>query len=305
MRCFSHITRCVSLLILSFVLLLAQAPLDRDLGDIYASSQLVRVLVLGDFGYAGPDSGQAAVAKALLDLHLKSEFHLGLTVGDNFYPSGVRNVQDSHWKSEWHDRYDKLGIKFYATLGNHDYKGKPQAQVDYTNEQGNTTWRMPFRYYTFAAGPVRFFALDTDEGTLGFFNKKAWSDQQRDWLAGALTKHASARWKVVYGHHPVFSDGHHGDERRLNEKLLPVLKAHKVDVYLAGHDHDMQHFEVDNIQFFVVGGGGKDTREVEKKRAVFAEQRHGFMQMEASESQLVMRLIGTDGKEMHSKTLTK
>lgn len=277
---------------------------DRDLG-VVAAGKTVRAVVIGDFGYDGDDSGQVEVAKAIEALHGKSRFQVGLTVGDNFYPNGVESTADPHWKLQFHDQYDRLGIPFFAVLGNHDYMGNPEAQVEYTNAPKNKTWKMPFRYYSFGAGPVRFFGLDTDEGTIGLFKSKEWSQEQRSWLDAQLAKHAGARWKVVYGHHPIFSDGHHGDTKRLYQQLMPLLLKHRVDVYLAGHDHDMQHFEKSGIQFFVVGGGGKDIRKIKKKRAVYAESTHGFMEMEASENQLVMRLIGGDGRLLHSKALKK
>ncbi|NWF84432.1 MAG: metallophosphoesterase [Bryobacteraceae bacterium] len=292
--------KCLSL----FLAVVGWGEGGRDLGQVAAGST-VRAVVIGDFGETGEDSGQEAVAKAIRGVHETKRFHIGLTVGDNFYPSGVKDAADPHWKSEFHEKYDALGIRFFATLGNHDYRGNAQAQVDYTNAPGNRTWQMPARYYTFAAGPVRFFALDTDEGTIGLFQSKPWSDEQSKWLEDQLARHAAARWKVVYGHHPIFSDGHHGDEKRLKKKLLPVLQAHKVDVYLAGHDHDMQHFEQGGIQFFVVGGGGAGTRKVKRKRADFAEQTHGFLELEAGANQMELRMAGADGRTLYSRTLKK
>ncbi len=277
----------------------------RDLGAVVPSGATTRVAVIGDFGYSGKRSGADAVAAAVRAAHAQAPFDFALTVGDNFYPRGVKSVEDPLWKSEFQDRYGALGVRFFAALGNHDYMGNPQAQVDYTSSPGNKAWQMPFRYYTFAAGPVRFFALDTDEGTIGLFRSGPWSDEQRNWLSAQLGKHREAPWKIVYGHHPIYSDGHHGDTDRMIEDLLPVLKEHRVDVYLAGHDHDMQHFDRDGIQFFIVGGGGQETRKVKKKRAVFARQAHGFMLIEAGGLELTLSLIGTGGRAMHSKTLRK
>ena len=280
---------------------------QTDLGLVRPAGQPVRAVVFGDFGYEGSGSGQAAVVKSILAPHGKNAYHLGLTLGDNFYPRGVRSVEDPHWKTNWRNPYDGLGIKFYAALGNHDYMGNEQAQIDYTNHPDNRSWQMPARYYTFGAGPVRFFALDTDEGTSGGLYRlfrKPWSVEQSAWLDAQLEKYSPARWKVVYGHHPIYSDGYHGDSARLIEKLLPLLKKHNVDVYLAGHDHDMQHFERDGMHFFVVGGGGKNTRQITGKRTVFAESMHGFLEMEADDRRLSLRLVGTSGKE-HPLVLTK
>jgi len=294
----------IAALLIAGLSLFAQA--DRDLGAIVPEgAKQIRAAVIGDFGYSGKRSGADAVARAVLSAHRQLRFDFGLTVGDNFYPKGVESVDDPLWKSEFQDRYAGLGIRFFAILGNHDYMSNPQAEVDYTRSPGNQAWQMPFRYYTFAAGAVHFFALDTDEGTIGLFRSKPWSDEQRAWLSAQLAKHKAAHWKIVYGHHPIYSDGHHGDTDRMIERLLPLLKEHRVDVYLAGHDHDMQHFDREGIQFFIVGGGGQETRKVKKKRAVFAEPAHGFMAIEASARELTLRLIGTDGRTMHSKTLKK
>ncbi|MEZ5402554.1 MAG: metallophosphoesterase [Bryobacteraceae bacterium] len=270
---------------------------DRDLGVVHAGNP-VRAVAFGDFGYDGHDSGQRKVAEAIERRHRETRFHFGLTLGDNFYPRGVKSVHDPKWKEIWEADYGKLRIPFYATLGNHDYMGNEQAQVEYTAR--SESWKMPFRYYTFAAGPVRFFALDTDEGTAKhWFFQSAWSDRQAEWLDEQLAKHAAARWKIVYGHHPIFSDGHHGDEKRLQKKLLPILEKHKVDLYLCGHEHDLQHHESNGIDFVIAGGGGKDTRSVAARRARYAEGRHGFLEIKATEALVEARLTALDGSLLH------
>lgn len=286
--------------------LLAFAQAGRTIGVIHPEDTPLHAVAFGDFGYKDDDSALADVADAIYRLHQRAPLDLGLTLGDNFYPRGVKSLDDPHWQNEWHRHYDRLGIPFYATLGNHDYDGNPQMQVDYTAHPGNKSWRMPHRYYTFTAGPVRFFALDTDEGTIGFFKTKPWSDTQRDWLAAELAKPTTAPWTIVYGHHPIYSDGHHGDSTRLRQKLLPLLKLHKVDAYLAGHEHEMQHLEIDGIQFFIAGGGGKDTRRARAIRGTCAAGANGFLELEASKTQLTLRLVGVDGKEMcPARILTK
>ena len=36
---------------------------------------------------------------------------------------------------------------------------------------------------------------------------------------------SDARWKVVVGHHPVFSTGEHGSTSELMKHILPVLEV--------------------------------------------------------------------------------
>ena len=286
-------------------------PPNRELGEVAtkrAATEPLRVVVIGDFGYAGKNSGQKEVSDRVRTVHRERPFHLGLTVGDNFYEHGVASLTDPHWKLSWHDHYDALGFPFYATLGNHDYGGNVQAQIDYTLAPQNAarSWAMPANYYAFTAGPVRFFALDTDEGTFGylrrFFRRTPWSAEQRDWLRAQLARPSEAAWTIVYGHHPVFSASHHGDTTRLKDPqrgLLPLLEQYNVDVYIAGHEHDMQYIPRNGVQYFIAGGGGKDTRRVPRvEPPACAVQAHGFLALEATRERLVLRLIGADGRDV-------
>lgn len=60
------------------------------------------------------------------------------------------------------------------------------------------------------------------------------------WLESALTE-SDARWKIVIGHHPVWSSSGTKVEEEivLREILRPVLCRH-ADAYLAGHDHMLE-----------------------------------------------------------------
>ena len=280
----------------------AQPVLNRNLGTVKPGKgpAELHVVAFGDWGYRGAQSGQQSVAAAIGKLHAENPFHLGLLLGDNFYPAGITSVDDPQWLELWENGYAKLGIPFFASLGNHDYDGNEQAEIDYSKK--SQTWKMPFNYDTFTAGPVQFFAIDTDEGNAGrFLFRPAWSDAQANWLDSELSQ-SQASWKIVYGHHPIYSDGHHGDDGRLVAKLLPILIANKVDLYLCGHEHDLEFLERNGLQFVIAGGGGKDVRKVKPRRAEFAEGRNGFLDLSASAERLEFKLRGADGAALFTKT---
>jgi hypothetical protein len=154
---------------------------------------------------------------------------------------------------------------------------------------------MPATYYTFTAGPVQFFALDTNEVP----------EAQLIWLKGEIAK-SQAQWKIVYGHHPIYSAGAHSDNAKLIEDLLPLLKD-RVDIYLAGHDHDMQHLKPENkVHFFVAGGAGAGLRKPKPgPRSLFAQGVHGFSVLEASDKELTVRFLNTALEEIYSYTLVR
>ncbi|HVT93972.1 MAG TPA: metallophosphoesterase [Bryobacteraceae bacterium] len=290
----SRLTRRYAVWLLFFACfpLLAQS----DIGAVVPEDKPIRAAALGDFGTGGKD--EIDVVRAIAREDHDKPFQLGLTLGDNFYRCGVRGVDDPIWKRVWSSFFDPLGIPFYATLGNHDYgRGAgpvclgahtdPAAEVAFT--QRSATWRMPARYYRFSAGPVEFLALDTEE----------WGEDERQWVQQRLAvRPPGIHWVVVYGHHPIFSSGRHGGTAKLRSQLLPLLKRAKVDAYISGHDHDMEHLRADGIDFFVAGGGGASTYSVSRRdpHSLFAFRQHGFLVLEADSQALRVRLLDTHGK---------
>ncbi|MFN0112660.1 MAG: metallophosphoesterase [Blastocatellia bacterium] len=253
----------------------------------------VRLLTLGDFGQGTP--AQKQVAGAMLQAQHKTPFDFALTLGDNFYPVGMESPNDPRWRTWWSELYDPLGLKFYATLGNHDWGHVDSPAAELLYERQSPSWRLPAPYYTYTAGPVQFFALDTNEV----------SEAQMDWLKAELAK-SRARWRVVYGHHPIYSAGQHGDSATLIAKLLPVLKD-RVDVYFAGHDHDLQHLKPEGgVHFFINGGGGAGIRKITAgPRSLFAHSAYGFATIEADEKQFEVKFFGVDGQLIYQYALNK
>src|SRR5438552_1595693 len=80
-------------------------------------SNSVRFAVIGDSGTG--DAQQHQVAKTMQSFHDKFPFEFVLMLGDNIY--GANNPHG--YKKKFEEPYKPLldsGIKFYASLGNHD-----------------------------------------------------------------------------------------------------------------------------------------------------------------------------------------
>ena len=183
----------------------------------------------------------------------------------------------------------------YAVLGNHDWSGpdSPAAEVLYSAR--SQSWHMPSPYYTFTAGSVQFFAFDTP----------AVDEAELKWLDEELAK-SPARWKVVYGHYHIYS-ATRGDNKELIARLMPILKKDHVDVYLNGHDHNLQELKPEGgVHFFVSGGGGAGLYEMNPyDRSIFRQKTNGFTIIEADGKTLAISFVGTDGSELYRRTLTK
>lgn len=205
---------------------------------------VLRFAVIGDAGTA--DEHQLTVARQMLAEYERNPFLFVVTVGDNTY-QGCKN----RLKDVFEIPYSTLlarGVKFYATLGNHD-EDCAAEQIAYPlfNMNGK-------RYYTFkpAGDLVEFFAIDT---TL-ILNGKA--PEQFEWIERAL-RDSKAVWKIAVFHHPAFSPAKkHGDDKEIASRLVPLLERYGVRVVLAGHDHILAKLLTRNgVDHFVCGASAK------------------------------------------------
>lgn len=255
----------------------------------------VRVLAFGDFGTGSPS--QIATAAAMRREHDRRPFHLGLTVGDNFYPEGLDDPDHPRWRTQWEDLYGPMSIPFYATLGNHDYlaRGSALAQIMYSDQ--SASWEMPAPNYSFRAGPAEFFALDTN----------VLRDDQLQWLEAGL-KSSAATWKIVYGHHPIYSSGVVSDREPLDltGRLLPILRQQGVHAYLNGHNHAMEEWTPQGgVHLFTVGSGGAGIYDHEEAPdSVFRSEAHGFGVLEITDETLTVQFVDVDGQVIHERMIS-
>lgn len=278
---------------------------------IKPADQSVRVLAFGDFGDGG--SAQDKVAKAMLEYHQNPDhpFDFGITLGDNFYNDGMHTPTLPEWESHWEKPYGALKIRIYASLGNHDHYNptSPIAEALYSRITPSKTWCLPRTYYTYTAGPVQFFVLDTDSIIR---SKKGGHARplsiQKAWLSKQL-KASKSVWKVVYGHHPIYSTGQHGDSKEMKDEIFPILKENKVDTYIAGHEHDMQALKPEGgVYFFISGAGGHHARPLgqDSERRLWAKGNvYGFSVLEADAQSLSVSFFDTKSSQLCKVKLIK
>ncbi len=193
--------------------------------------------VLGDFGTG--DREQFELARQMATVHGRFKYELVVLVGDNIY--GSERPQD--FKRKFEDPYKPLldaGVKFYATLGNHD--AREQRYYKLFNMGGKL-------YYTFSPKPnVRFFML---ESTYPVPEQIAWVEKE--------LQASGSDWKIPVFHHPLYSSGErHGSDATLRGVLEPLFEKYNVSVVMTGHDHFYERVKPQKgIIYFVVGSGGK------------------------------------------------
>src|ERR1051325_5052975 len=112
----------------------------------------LRIAVVGDVG-----DGASTVEAGIARVHVAAPLDAVIIPGDNFYPCSVTSVTDARWSII--TPLTTLGVPLYPVLGNHDYCGKPDAQVQATGTVPH--WRMPARSYVVRNELADFAMLDT------------------------------------------------------------------------------------------------------------------------------------------------
>lgn len=196
----------------------------------------VRFAVIGDNGTG--DRPQYQVAEQMQRMHDAFPFDFVVMLGDNLY--GGESPND--FKRKFEEPYAPLlsgGVKFYASLGNHD--------------NPNERFYKPFnmngaRYYSFKNGNAEFFALDSNY----------MDPEQLKWIDDHLGG-SSATWKICFFHHPLYSHGKfHGPDLDVRTRLEPIFQKYKVNLVLSGHEHVYERIKPQNgIYYFIVGNSGE------------------------------------------------
>lgn len=290
-------------------------PKYQDLSIIKKDVGYLHFIVLSDWGYSG-SSNQLKVASEMSSISKLYGLNFILTCGDNFQIAGVDSVEDSLWITNYETVYNDsaLAVPWHPALGNHDYMGNPDAQVNYSST--SKYWKMPARYYTFvekvkARNLVRFIVLDTQGLIKDYDNLTDTTDYksiaQYTWLNNVLSG-INEKWVIVTGHHPVFSaSNYHGDTYLMKKIIKPLFDKYKVDFYICGHDHNFEHAKdaQNYTDYIVTGTAGTPRTEGRNEKTVFSMSELGFSYVTMNEDSVKLYFVTSTGKIGYNFTKTK
>ena len=243
-----------------------------------------------------------------------------LATGDIHHFEGVRSVSDPLWMTNYELIYShpELMIDWFPVLGNHEYRGNTQAVMDYSNV--SRRWTMPSRYYTKVfkeeGTSVRIVWVDTaplidkyrEESDTYPDACKQDMNKQLAWIDSVLTA-SKEDWVIVAGHHPVYAETPKDESERSNlqERLDPILRRHKVDLYICGHIHNFQHIRRPNSSIdYVVNSAGSLSRKVKSiEGTVFCSGEPGFSVCSVSKQEFNLYLVDKTGTILHTVTRKK
>jgi|SRR5690554_2350210 len=298
----------------------------NDIPELTYVEDSFSFMVLGDFGRVG-NYYQKDVAREMGHATVVLDGEFIVSVGDNFYPDGVASTKDYHWISSFESIYTDptLYKNWYVALGNHDYRGNVQAQIDYSKV--SQRWNMPDRYYskTFEledGEKLLMVVMDTNPFIDGYHKdpekypdiKEQDTLAQRRWIEEQLkTKDPKVKWKIVVGHHPLYSGGKRQNDKNtlsFEKKFADLFDKYKVDAYICGHEHDLQIIKPKGrytTQF--LSGAASEVRESgEREGTIFAASKPGFMTFSILENKLLVQSVQADengAKVLHKHEIKK
>ncbi len=287
-------------------------------------------MAIGDWGRNG-EYDQAEVAKQMGLWGAEHPLDFVISAGDNFYPKGVVSEFDPLWHYSFENIYTahSLQCDWYPVLGNHDYHSDVDAQLRYGKL--SRRWDMPDRYYSKEInlikgqdkedGPVKeekkektkakalLVFMDTDPFL--HESKADYVTKELAWLNDTL-KNASADtvWKIVIGHHPYYTVGPritNYDTLTMRKALADIFEQYKVDIYLSGHEHSLQHLVPGGHTHQFISGAGSELTAVTAgiSYSRFQASENGFMYFSLDSKRLNVKAINVEGKVLYETELTK
>ena len=254
----------------------ASAPANAPALTLPMREGSVKFMAVGDTGRGNRQQNE--LAQVMFEYRRAFPFEFVLLMGDNIYYQESAEDMKTKFENVYRPLLDG-GVKFYASLGNHD--------------ESNQRFYAPFNmngeeYYRIEKGGVSFYALNST-----YMDKR-----QLEWLEKELAKDA-AKWKIAFFHHPPYSSGkRHGSETEIRDALEPLFLKYSVDVVLTGHEHFYERIKPQKgIYYFVTGAGGEVRKNNVKKNSPLTDK--------AFDTDLSFMLIEIAGDEMYFQVISR
>ncbi|VVB03835.1 unnamed protein product [Arabis nemorensis] len=286
------------------------SKLERLEHPVTKSDDSLSFLVVGDWGRKG-GFNQSLVAHQMGIVGEQLDIDFVISVGDNFYDDGLKGDNDPSFEESFSHIYTHPSLQKQCTIKSCSHPKRLEMVLSQIFN------------FVLSSGMVEFFLVDTNPFVEKYFTDPG--DDTYDWsnvlprkkhISNLLhdldleLKKSRATWKFVVGHHGIKTAGQHGVTQELVDQLLPILEENKVDLYINGHDHCLQHIGSDGeIQFLTSGGGSKawrgETQPWDPKELKLYYDGQGFMSFHITHSQAKFVYYDVFGNVLHQSKWCK
>jgi hypothetical protein len=275
-----------------------------------------------------PHPAQSYIAKSAQKI-CAGECDFVVLLGDNVYPVGIGvGKSGEEDKAMLRAAVDGYGTPdSYFVLGNHDWHPvfpslkRARRELDFV--AGVDGWHGS-HFFSFDAGPARVIGLDSN-----YLVRRGKETQDRDlnqWMAEEIGYDG---WKIALGHHPLRSNGHHRNVGGYTERGFKFWPGReyaewvdrfvvgKVDLYLAGHSHTLEFYELaaaEGTTAAVVSGSAGEcgpppdapvNPATSGDTPRYERWGYGFTLVDATPERLEVSFHGVDGERLWHATRTR
>ena len=180
------------------------------------------------------------------------------------------------WRSvdRFLDSARKEDIRVYGVLGNHDVLGR--------DKKGEANFRKRFPEqrrtgYFETIDSVAVILLNSNFSKLS----QADADKEQKWYEhtlDSLNRAPGIRAVIVTCHHPAYTNSDIvNPSPGVRSRFIPAFQASaKTVLFITGHSHNFEHFEVQDKNFLVIGGGGGLHQPITVKAGMPEDKAHAY-----------------------------
>ncbi|KAF4683301.1 hypothetical protein FOZ63_010411 [Perkinsus olseni] len=237
------------------------------------SDEVHSVALFGDMGvqsfFRGPDKVEVPNGRwdtYWVQDHMRANPRLRMAVhfGDVSYAMGRSRVWDLFGTAV---EDVAMRMPYMVSIGNHefDYVGGGwhpswgNFGMDSGGECGVPTkyrYQFPYWWYAFSFGLVRYVMLSSEHDWTEGSEQWQWLDEQLAEVDRSVTP-----WVIVTAHRPMLVSGYDPSERAVEDHMYPalgpLLKKHRVNLFVAGHWHYYERTHpVDGTVHVLAGSAG-------------------------------------------------
>lgn len=266
-----------------------------------------RFLVYGD--NRTDDAAHASVVRGMVAVQSDFLVHTG-----DFVENGASKAQ---WQTFFDVEAPLLRERpIFSCVGNHELVDG--TGIEYVRYFGPTETLGAIAAPD--ASPKQLLAPEHINATIRWANTRffllngmvAWrSGVDRAWLDKALRdsdNEPGILWRIVVVHFGPWSSGPHGNNTLLHEAGIPaLLRSHKVDLVVSGHDHIYERGWAEGLAYLVSGGGGAPTYRIKSalpSAKKFESVRH-FVEASVSQAAISFTALRPDGSVIERCGLRK
>jgi alkaline phosphatase len=258
------------------------------------------VIAVGDIAKCRNLNGARATSRLAAAVAAKYPESRVISLGDHTYPRGAPKEFDACYEPTWGVHNERTA----PSPGNHEYRTHAaEPYFDYFDWYRRFPEARQRGYYAFDVAGWRILSLNSN------LPMHPDSDQVR-WLEADL-RAADRECVLAYWHHPRFSSGVHGRQRRdpgrATDALWEALAEQGADVVVNGHTHMYERFTAQTpdgqparrgmTQFVAGTGGASHDRALRPlpNSAYINDDVYGVLVLALGRSSFEWAFLGIDG----------